>query len=233
MVKKADNHPPYVVDAIAENAWRMFRILGEFADGFEALRDVGKAVTVFGSARDVLDPGTYAQAEALGRALAQAGYTVLTGGGPGAMRAANKGAYEAGGRSSGLNIELPHEQEPNPYKTDSLTFRYFFVRKVMLVKYAQAFVVLPGGYGTLDELFESLTLIQTLKIHPFPVFLVGSAFWGGLVSWIGDTLVAQGTISPGDRDLFRVVDEVDGIPAMIEAYHRRPGHAGLHLPSGA
>ncbi len=233
MVKERDDHRPYVVDAMAENAWRMFRILGEFAEGFEALRDVGKAVTVFGSARDVLDPCTYAQAEALGRALAQAGYVVLTGGGPGVMRAANKGAFEAGGRSIGLNIELPHEQEPNPYQTDSLSFRYFFVRKVMLVKYAQAFVVFPGGYGTLDELFESLTLIQTLKIHPFPVFLVGSAFWSGLVAWIRDTLAAQGTISPEDLDLFRVVDEVDGIPAMIDAYHRRPDHAGFHLPTGA
>ncbi|MEW6216332.1 MAG: TIGR00730 family Rossman fold protein, partial [Candidatus Bipolaricaulota bacterium] len=174
MVKERDDHRPYVVDAMAENAWRMFRILGEFAEGFEALRDVGKAVTVFGSARDVLDPCTYAQAEALGKALAQVGYVVLTGGGPGVMRAANKGAFEAGGRSIGLNIELPHEQEPNPYQTDSLSFRYFFVRKVMLVKYAQAFVVFPGGYGTLDEMFESLTLIQTLKIHPFPVFLAGS-----------------------------------------------------------
>ena len=223
---------PYVVDAMAENAWRMFRILGEFAEGFETLRDVGKAVTVFGSARDVLDPRTYAQAEALGRSLAQAGYTVLTGGGPGVMRAANKGAFEAGGRSIGLNIELPHEQEPNPYQTDSLIFRYFFVRKVMLVKYAQAFVVFPGGFGTLDELFESLTLIQTLKIHPFPVFLVGSAFWGGLVDWVRDTLAGQGTISPEDLDLFRVVDEVDGIAATVDVYHRRPDHAGFHLPAG-
>lgn len=222
---------PYVVDAMAENAWRMFRILGEFAEGFETLRDVGKAVTVFGSARDVLEPRTYAQAEALGRSLAQAGYTVLTGGGPGVMRAANKGAFEAGGRSIGLNIELPHEQEPNPYQTDSLIFRYFFVRKVMLVKYAQAFVVFPGGFGTLDELFESLTLIQTLKIHPFPVFLVGSAFWGGLLDWVRDTLAGQGTISPEDLDLFRVVDEVDGIAATVDVYHRRPDHAGFHLPA--
>jgi len=230
-MRKGDEQP-YVVDAMAENAWRMFRILGEFAEGFEALRGVGKAVTVFGSARAVLDPRTYAQAEALGRALAQAGYAVLTGGGPGVMRAANKGAFEAGGRSIGLNIELPHEQEPNPYQTDSLSFRYFFARKVMLVKYAQAFVVFPGGYGTLDELFEALTLIQTLKIHPFPVFLVGSAFWSGLVDWIRDTLAVQGTISPEDLDLFRVVDEVDGIPATVDAYHRRPDHAGFHLPTG-
>ncbi|QAA77180.1 MAG: hypothetical protein BIP78_1414 [Candidatus Bipolaricaulis sibiricus] len=230
MVRETENRP-YLVDAMAENAWRMFRILGEFAEGFEALRDVGKAVTVFGSARDVLDPRAYAQAEALGRALVQAGYAVLTGGGPGVMRAANKGAFEAGGRSIGLNIELPHEQDPNPYQTDSVSFRYFFVRKVMLVKYASAFVVFPGGFGTLDELFESLTLIQTLKIHPFPVFLVGSAFWGGLVDWVRDTLAGQGTISPEDVDLFRVVDEVDGIPALVDAYHRRPDHAGFHLPS--
>lgn len=207
----------YVLDALAADAWRMFRILGEFAQGVEALAEVRKAVTVFGSAREVRDPRHYAQAEA----LARAGYAVLTGGGPGVMRAANKGADEAGGPSIGLNIELPHEQEPNPYQTLSLSFRYFFVRKVMLVRYAQAFVVFPGGFGTLDELFEALTLVQTLKIHPLPVFLVGSAFWAGLVGWMREGLAAQGTISPEDLSLFRVMDEVEEIPALIEAYHRR------------
>lgn len=228
MTERDNRH--YVLDALAEDAWRMFRILGEFAQGFEALAEVRKAVTVFGSAREVLDPRYYAQAEALGRALARAGYAVLTGGGPGVMRAANKGAYEAGGPSIGLNIELPHEQEPNPYQTLSLSFRYFFVRKVMLVRYAQAFVVFPGGFGTLDELFEALTLVQTLKIHPFPVFLVGSAFWAGLVGWMREVLAAQGTISPEDLSLFRVMDEVEEIPALIEAYHHRGDHAGFHLP---
>ena len=222
----------FVVDAMAENAWRMFRILGEFAEGFEALGDLGRAVTVFGSAREVLDAEHYRKAEALAAALAKAGYAVLTGGGPGIMGAANKGAREAGGRSVGLNIDLPHEQAPNPYQTDQVSFRYFFVRKVMLVKYASAFVVFPGGYGTLDELFEALTLIQTLKIHPFPVYLVGSRFWGGLVGWLTDTLAAWGTISPEDLHLFKVVDDVAGIPDEIEAYHRRPDHAGFAVPKG-
>lgn len=146
------------------------------------------------------------------------------------MQAANKGAYEANGRSVGLNIDLPHEQEPNPYQTDVLSFRYFFVRKVMLVKYSSAFVIFPGGYGTLDELFESLTLIQTKKMHAFPVYLVGSAFWGGLVDWIRQTLQAHGTISPSDVCLFKVVDDVGRIPADIEDYYRRSDHAGFTVP---
>lgn len=223
----------FVVDAMAENAWRMFRILGEFAEGFEALQGLGPAVAVFGSARDVLPPEYYRKAETLGALLANAGYAVLTGGGPGIMEAANKGAFEAGGQSVGLSIYLPQEQVPNPYQTLALSFRYFFVRKVMLVKYASAFVVFPGGYGTLDELFEALTLIQTLKIHPFPVFLVGSAFWGGLVQWMRDTLVAQGTIGPDDVRLVQVVDDVEGIPARIEAYHRRADHGGFAVPEEA
>jgi len=223
----------FVVDAMAENAWRLFRILGEFAEGFEALGDLGRAVTVFGSARGVLDPTCYAKAERLGTSLARSGYAVLTGGGPGIMEAANKGAFDAGGRSVGLNIDLPHEQAPNPYQTDEVAFRYFFVRKVMLVKYASAFVVFPGGFGTLDELFESLTLIQTLKIHPFPVFLVGSEFWRGLVGWIETALAVRGTISPGDLHLFKVVDEVEGIPAAIDAYHIRSDRAGFMVPDEA
>jgi len=232
-MERREHEQQFVVDAMAENAWRMFRILGEFADGFEALGDLGHAVTVFGSARGVLEPVHYQKAEALGRALVEAGYAVLTGGGPGIMEAANKGAFEAGGRSVGLNIVLPHEQAPNPYQTDEVSFRYFFVRKVMLVKYAAAFVVFPGGYGTLDELFEALTLIQTLKIHPFPVFLVGTAFWRGLVGWIEDTLATQGTIGPADLQLFKVVDDIDAIPAQIEAYHRKPDHAGFVIPEEA
>ncbi len=220
----------FLVDTMAENAWRLFRILGEFADGFEALAGVDRAVTIFGSARDVLDSDDYAKAERLAWALAGAGYAVLTGGGPGIMQAANKGAYEAGGRSIGLNIDLPLEQAPNLYQTDVLTFRYFFVRKVMLVKYASAFVVFPGGFGTLDELFESLTLIQTLKIRPFPVFLVGSEFWRGLMVWIEDTLVRRGTISPEDMNLFKRVDEIEQIPEQIDHYYRREDHAGFVIP---
>lgn len=147
------------------------------------------------------------------------------------MRAANKGAFEAGGRSIGLNVEFPHEQGPNPHQTDSVSFRDLLVRRVMLVEYASASIVFPGGFGTLDELFESLTIIQTLKIHPFSAFLVGRTFWGRLVDPVRNTLAGQGTISPADLDLFRVVDDVDGIPATVEAYHRRPDHAGFYLPS--
>lgn len=223
----------YVTDALAENGWHMFRILGEFAAGFEALAGVERAVAVFGSARDALRPAYYGAAEALGATLAKAGYAVLTGGGPGIMEAANKGAFEAGGESIGLSIYTPHEQAPNPYQTRALSFRYFFVRKVMLVTYASAFVVFPGGYGTLDELFEALTLIQTLKVRPFPIYLVGSEFWNGLMDWITGPLAAQGTIGADDPRLIRVVDDVLEIPAGIEAYHRRADHGGFAVPEEA
>lgn len=231
MARGADRE--FVVDTMAENAWRMFRILGEFAEGFEALGSLGRAVAVFGSARNALDRDFYRKAEELSAVLAKAGYAVLTGGGPGIMEAANKGAFKARGQSVGLSIYLPQEQVPNPYQTIALSFRYFFVRKVMLVKYASAFVVFPGGYGTLDELFEALTLIQTLKIHPFPVYLVGSLFWSGLAAWIGDTLVRQGTINPDDVRLFQVVDDVAGIPASIEAYRLQEDHGGFAIPEDA
>ncbi|QAA77062.1 MAG: hypothetical protein BIP78_1296 [Candidatus Bipolaricaulis sibiricus] len=229
MTARGENRE-FIVDAMAENAWRMFRILGEFAEGFEALGGLGRAVAIFGSARKALDAGYYRKAEELAVALVGAGYAVLTGGGPGIMEAANKGAFEAGGKSVGLSIYLPQEQVPNPYQTHALSFRYFFVRKVMLVKYASAFVVFPGGYGTLDELFEALTLIQTLRIHPFPVYLVGSPFWAGLVDWIRDTLVGQGTISPDDVRLFQVVDDVTRIPGSIEAYRLQADHGGFAVP---
>lgn len=231
MMERGDSRE-FVVDAMAENAWRMFRILGEFAKGFEAMANLSRAVAVFGSARDVLDPECYRKAEELSAALVEAGYVVLTGGGPGIMEAANKGAFEAGGQSVGLSIYTPQEQVPNPYQSRALSFRYFFVRKVMLVKYASAFVVFPGGFGTLDELFEALTLIQTLKIHPFPVFLVGRSFWSGLASWIRDTLMRWGTISSEDVRLFQVVDDVAGIPASIEAYRHEADHARFAVPEG-
>ncbi len=224
------NSKQYVIDAMAEDAWRMFRILGEFAQGFEEMADVGKAVTVFGSARLPHDHPDFVKAEALSADLANRGYAVVTGGGPGIMEAANKGAFEAGGRSVGLNIALPHEQAPNPYQTDKVNFRYFFVRKVLLVKYSTAFVVFPGGFGTIDELFEALTLIQTKKIKPFPVFLVGTAYWRGLVQWLQGTLVRSGTIGEHDLHLFKVVDDVAGIPDEIEGYYGSAHHAGFNLP---
>jgi len=220
----------YVIDALAADSWRMFRIMGEFVQGFEEMADVGKAVTVFGSAR--LQPGSelYEKARRLGADLTKEGYTMLTGGGPGIMEGANRGAMEAGGRSMGLNIDLPHEQSPNPYQTDTLKFKYFFVRKVMLVKYSTAFVVFPGGFGTIDELFEALTLIQTHKIKPFPVYLVGVEFWRGLLQWLQGTLLRLGTISEGDLHLFKVVDDISIIPAEIEAYYRNSNMAGFNLP---
>ena len=220
----------YVIDALAEDSWRMFRILGEFVQGFEEMADVGKAVTIFGSARQSPGHDTYDAAEALAADLARAGYAVLTGGGPGIMEAANKGAYESGGRSVGLNIALPHEQEPNRFQTMGLDFKYFFVRKVMLVKYSTAFIAFPGGFGTIDELFEALTLIQTKKIKPFPVYLVGVDYWKGLLQWLQGTLVRHGTISERDLHLFKVVDDVSGIPAEIDDYYRSANHGGFDLP---
>ncbi len=220
----------YVIDALAEDSWRMFRIIGEFVQGFEEMADVGKAVTIFGSARLKSGTEVYEKARQLGTDLVKEGYAVLTGGGPGIMEAGNRGAMEGGGRSMGLNIDLPHEQSPNPYQTDSIQFKYFFVRKVMLVKYSTAFVVFPGGFGTIDELFEALTLIQTHKIKPFPVYLVGVEFWRGLLQWLQGTLVRAGTISEADLHLFKVVDDVSTIPAEIEAYYRNSNLAGFNLP---
>jgi uncharacterized protein (TIGR00730 family) len=224
------NDRQYVIEALATDSWRMFRILGEFAQGFEEMARVGRAVTIFGSARLGPDDPYTERAERLGGELARAGYAVLTGGGPGIMQAANKGAFEAGGRSVGLNIDLPHEQAPNPYQTLELRFKYFFVRKVMLVKYSTAFVVFPGGFGTIDELFEALTLIQTKKITPFPVFLVGVDYWRGLIQWLQGTLLRSGTVSESDLHLFKVVDDCTNIPAVIDEYYSSIGHAGFEMP---
>ncbi len=226
----ANEEKQYVIDALAEDSWRMFRIIGEFAQGFETMSDVGKAVTIFGSARLREDHEWYRQAEDLAAELSRAGYAILSGGGPGVMEAANKGAKEAGGRSIGLNITLPHEQAPNTYQTDSVGFKYFFVRKVMLMKYSTAFVVFPGGFGTIDELFEALTLIQTKKIIPFPVYLVGVEYWRGLLQWLQGTLVRQGTIRENDLYLFKVVDDLSAIPDEIEEYYRSVNKAGFELP---
>lgn len=220
----------YVIDALAVDSWRMFRIMGEFVQGFEEMADVGKAVTIFGSARFTTDNPYYNKAVELAGCLAESGYTVITGGGPGIMEAGNKGAFEAQGRSIGLNIDLPFEQHANPYLTDEVKFKYFFTRKVMLVKYSTAFVVFPGGFGTLDELFEALTLIQTHKIKPFPVYLVGVDFWRGLVQWLQSTLQRMGTISDNDLHLFKIVDEVATIPDEITQYYQTEHHGGFNLP---
>ena len=225
-----DNGRQYVIETLAEDSWRMFRILGEFALGFEEMANVGKAVTIFGSARLRSDDPYYRKAEKLAGDLARQGYVVVTGGGPGIMEAGNKGALEAGGRSIGLNVDLPHEQSPNAYQTDEIKFRYFFVRKVMLVKYSNAFVVFPGGFGTIDELFEALTLVQTKKVTPFPVFLVGVEYWRGLVQWLQGTLVRSGTVSEEDLHLFKVVDDIDGIGRAIDDYYASEDRAGFTLP---
>lgn len=205
--------PKYVLDnTVVGDSWRMFRIMSEFVDGFDAMSAIDvPAVTIYGSARTPVGDKYYLLAEEIAAGLAKAGYCIITGGGPGVMEAANKGASEAGGVSVGLNIDLPHEQDPNPYTNFPLDFKYFFVRKVMLMKYSTGFVCMPGGFGSLDELFESLTLIQTERIKPFPIVLVGSDFWAGLVDWIKDTLLASGNISPEDMSMFRVLDDADDV----------------------
>ena len=191
--------------------WRLFRILSEFVDGFEVMSDLDPGISVFGSARSSPEHPAYQQALHAGRGLVSAGFTVITGGGPGIMEAANRGAHEAGGRSVGLNITLPHEQEANAYLTHELNFRYFFVRKVMFVKYARGFLIFPGGFGTMDEFFEALTLIQTQKVDPFPVICIGSHFWRGLIDWMRDTMqeIDEPMIGPDDLAWFRVTDSVD------------------------
>jgi hypothetical protein len=204
-------------DWLHTDPWRVLRIQSEFVEGFGLLAELPRAVSVFGSARTPADHPHYAAGVAIGAALARAGYAVVTGGGPGAMEAANRGACEAGGLSVGLGIELPFEQELNEWVDLGITFRYFFVRKTMFVKYAQAFVILPGGFGTLDELFEALTLVQTRKVTRFPVILFGTEYWSGLLDWIRTTMAATGTISPADLELLTVTDDVAEVVAAIQA----------------
>jgi uncharacterized protein (TIGR00730 family) len=202
--------------------WRVLRIMGEFVSGFDALASLGPAVTVFGSARVAPDDPMYGLAVEVGRRLAQAGFAVITGGGPGLMEAANRGAQEGGGRSVGCNIELPHEQAVNAYVDLAVNFRYFFVRKNMFIKYAEAFVIFPGGFGTLDELFEALTLIQTGKIKHFPVVLVGCDYWRNLLSWIEATLAAERMIAPADLELLVCTDDPEEIiHIVVDCYNRR------------
>ena len=218
--------------ALSRESWRLFRILAEFVDGFEAMAEVGPAVTVFGSARVTEEDHAYAQAMACGKAICENDFAVITGGGPGVMEAANRGAHACGGRSVGLNIALPMEQEPNPYQNYELTFRYFFVRKVMFVKYACGFIIFPGGYGTMDEFFEAMTLIQTMKIDPFPVVCIGHDYWDGLVDWMRAKFLGEfRTIGKDDLDLFTVTDSVDEAVGLIkdnfdhESWQRRTARA--------
>ncbi len=194
----------------------MFHILAEFVEGFEALAECHPSVSIFGSSRAQPEDEIYRKAELIGQLLAENGFGVITGGGPGVMEAANKGAALAGGKSIGLNIQIPLEQEPNPYTNIKLNFRYFFVRKVMFVKYAVAYIILPGGFGTMDELFESLTLIQTQRIRPFPVILVGSQYWEGLLNWIKEPVLKEGKISPGDLDILQLIDDPEEIVRTIK-----------------
>jgi uncharacterized protein (TIGR00730 family) len=191
------------------DSWRVLRFLSEFVEGFDALGEVGTAVSCFGSARVAPDDPMYAQAMAVGAALARRGVAVITGGGPGLMEAVNRGCYEAGGLSVGCNIELPHEQDTNPYVEVGIEFRYFFVRKMMFVKYASGFIIFPGGLGTLDELFESLTLAQTGKIEHFPIVLFDSAYWKSLIDWLREETLARGLVSEADLDLITVTDDVE------------------------
>lgn len=204
------------------DSWAIFKIMGEFVNGFEKMSVIGPCVSVFGSARVREGHPYYDLAVKISHKIAEAGYGVITGGGPGIMEAGNKGANLAGGTSVGLNIDLPFEQHDNPYIDDdkSLDFDYFFVRKVMFVKYSQGFVVMPGGFGTLDEFFEALTLIQTHKIHTFPIILVGTEFWKGLMDWIKNTLVEAGNISEKDLDLIKLVDTEDEVVEIIDAFYK-------------
>jgi uncharacterized protein (TIGR00730 family) len=209
----------YIIDDIkVGDTWRVFKILSEFVEGFENLSKIEPAVSIFGSARIKEDHPDYRKARKLGQLLAKEGIAVLTGGGPGIMEAANRGASEAGGISVGLNIELPFEQKPNPYAKKVLTFKYFFVRKVMLVKYAKAFVIFPGGFGTMDEFFEALTLIQTQKIIPFPLILVDSKFWGGLIDWIKDQMLRNNFIKETDLDLIKIMEEPEEVIEYIKDF---------------
>jgi uncharacterized protein (TIGR00730 family) len=201
------------------DTWRALRIMGEFVEGFDALAGVGPAVSVFGSARIGRGDPSYRIARSLTRKLAKHGYAIITGGGPGIMEAANRGARDAGGVSVGCNIELPFEQGLNEFVTLGMEFRYFFVRKTMFVKYAEAFCIFPGGFGTLDELFESLTLIQTAKVQHFPVVLFGKAYWKGLMDWLRGSPLGEGKISPDDLTIFTITDDVDEAVRIILAHH--------------
>jgi uncharacterized protein (TIGR00730 family) len=218
------------LETIGRDAWRIFRIMGEFVEGFEAMTKVGRAVSIFGSARVKPDDPMYELCVTTTRLLGEVGLSIITGGGPGIMEAANKGAREAGSTSIGCNIELPFEQATNQFVDISIDFRYFFVRKMMFVKYAQAFVIFPGGFGTMDELFESLTLIQTGKVRHFPVVLMGTDYWGGLVEWIRTRMIEEGKIAAEDLDLIMLTDDPHEARNHIVGRMRRRDLAEGHRP---
>ena len=214
---KTNMEKQYLIDDLKlGEAWRLFRIMGEFVEGVEALHELGPAVSIFGSARvDPEDP-VYTQTEQIAELFARHNFAVITGGGGGVMEAANKGAAKAGGKSVGMNIILPFEQKPNEYANIKLDFKYFFIRKVMFIKYATAYIIMPGGFGTLDELFEAVTLIQTHRIKPFPLILVGSEYWGGLIDWIKLRLLAEKRISPEDMEILQVMDDPPQIVKAVQ-----------------
>ena len=217
-------HPKGWNEIKTNDSWAIFKIMGEFVNGFEKMSRIGPCVSIFGSARTKPDNKYYKLAESISKRIVEAGYGVITGGGPGIMEAGNKGAHLGGGTSVGLNIELPFEQHDNPYidSDKNLDFDYFFVRKVMFVKYSQGFVVMPGGFGTLDELFEAMTLIQTKKIERFPIIMVGTEFWQGVIDWIKDTLLEKfGNVSATDLDLIHLVDTEDEVITILDAFYKK------------
>ncbi|MBP8645073.1 MAG: TIGR00730 family Rossman fold protein [Syntrophobacteraceae bacterium] len=209
----------YVIDAMTvQESWRLFKIIAEFVDGFQTLSEIYPAVSIFGSARVKPGDEVYEKTVVIARKLAQSGFHVITGGGPGVMEAGNKGAREGGAKSIGLNIRLPLEQEPNPYQNIRVEFQYFFVRKVMFIKYGQAFIGMPGGFGTMDEIFEALTLIQTHRIKPFPVILVGRDYYQGLLDWFKNTLLPHKVISREDLEILTILDDPDEVVYTIKRY---------------
>jgi hypothetical protein len=209
----------YLIDSLTKGeAWRIFRIMAEFVESIEILSNVDNAVSIFGSARIKPEDKYYRMAEELSRLLVENGFAVITGGGPGIMEAGNKGAAEAGGKSVGMNIKLPFEQKPNPYANIPLDYKYFFIRKVMFIKYAVAYVIMPGGYGTMDEFFEALTLIQTRRVRSFPVILMGREYWQGLLDWLKDTMLKREMILPYDLDMIQVIDEPEEVVKHIKKY---------------
>ena len=222
-----------ILESPVKDLWRIFRVMAEFVEGFDELATVGPAVSFFGSSRSKPGERYYKLAEQTASEIVKAGFAVITGGGEGIMEAANKGAAEAGGRSIGLNIELPLEQVPNKYQNISLHFRYFFCRKVMFLKYAHGFIVFPGGYGTMDEFFESLVLIQTLKQASFPVILMGSDYWDGLIAWMKEKMLKeQKYISPEDLNVFTVLDDPKAAAKVIVDFKESEGRVGIELPPG-